>query len=144
MCVFLSWVGESVGSLNQTKAHTKNAPPPPQAGKKGLHAGADSAPPPARVTDLSLDARKARSYLPHLQREADVRAVVDYVFSGSRFKVGGVAVGGWRWWLLLLRSIGADAHIHTQSPHKHNHPPPPPHTKNKKKSSSSPRRTAPS
>lgn len=60
----------------------------PQAGKKGLHVPSGEAPPPARVTDLSLDARKARSYLPHLRRESDVRAVVEYVFSGSRFKVG--------------------------------------------------------
>ena len=71
---------------------TNHRPTPrcnPQGAKKGLHAGGDSAPPPPRVTDLSLDARKARSYLPHLQRESDVRAVVEYVFSGSRFKVRG-------------------------------------------------------
>ena len=57
-----------------------------KAGKKGMYSGG-AAPPPPRVTDLSLDAKKARSYLPHLQRETDVRAVVEYVFSGSRFKL---------------------------------------------------------
>ena len=44
--------------------------------------------PPARITDLSFDAKKARSYLPSLQRESDLRAIVEFVFSGSRFKVG--------------------------------------------------------
>jgi len=57
-----------------------------KGGKKGMYSGG-AAPPPPRVTDLSLDAKKARSYLPHLQRETDVRAVVEYVFSGSRFKL---------------------------------------------------------
>lgn len=57
-----------------------------KAGKKGMFSGGP-APLPPRVTDLSLDSKKARSYLPHLQREAAVRAVVEYVFSGSRFKV---------------------------------------------------------
>lgn len=76
----------SLGHSHNTIITTSPTLASTQAGKKGVHAPGE-APPPPRVTDLSLDARKARSYLPHLQREADVRAVVEYVFSGSRFKV---------------------------------------------------------
>lgn len=40
------------------------------------------------VTDVTqLDANKARQYLPYLKRNGKQRAVVDYEFSGSRFKV---------------------------------------------------------
>jgi hypothetical protein len=40
------------------------------------------------VTDVTqLDSNKARQYLPYLKRAGRQRAVVDYEFSGSRFKV---------------------------------------------------------
>jgi hypothetical protein len=52
---------------------------------QGMHS--PDAAPVNRVTDLSLDSRKARQYLPFLTRQRDIRAVVEYVFSGSRFKV---------------------------------------------------------
>lgn len=130
------------GQLNSPPERYPTPPPPqpeppgainPQGAKKGLHAGGDSAPPPPRVTDLSLDARKARSYLPHLQRESDVRAVVEYVFSGSRFKVceggegWGMAVCGWivssSYWHTNASRPAPPAHAHTPNP-----PPPPPLT----------------
>lgn len=57
-----------------------------KAAKKGIHSPSE-APPAPRITDLSLDSKKARQYLPFLLRQRDIRAVVEYVFSGSRFKV---------------------------------------------------------
>ena len=47
-----------------------------------------AAPPPGpRVADLVGDARRARTFLPALQRAATVRATVEAVFSGSRVKL---------------------------------------------------------
>ncbi|KAG5176046.1 hypothetical protein JKP88DRAFT_270898 [Tribonema minus] len=57
---------------------------------KGAKRGAHSEkPPPAnRTADLTGDARKAKQHLPHLQRAGGgMRALVEHVFSGSRFKV---------------------------------------------------------
>jgi staphylococcal nuclease domain-containing protein 1 len=56
-----------------------------KAGKKGIHS--PDSPGLPRVTDLSLDHKKARTHLPFLQRQTDLRAIVEYVFAGSRFKV---------------------------------------------------------
>ena len=57
-------------------------------GKKGLHS---SAPPPARVapTDLSLPNAKerAKSYVGSFQRQGRLRAVVQFIFNGARFKL---------------------------------------------------------
>lgn len=44
-------------------------------------------PPPPKVADLAGDAKRARTFLPSLQRQRSVRATVEAVFSGSRFKV---------------------------------------------------------
>ena len=56
--------------------------------KKGLHS---SAPPPARVapTDLSLPNAKerAKSYVGSFQRQGRLRAVVQFIFNGARFKL---------------------------------------------------------
>ena len=60
--------------------------------KLRLHSG--RAPPPGpRVADLVGDARRARTYLPALQRAATVRATVEAVFSGSRVKLRAPAEG---------------------------------------------------
>lgn len=56
-----------------------------KAGKKGIHS--TETPPLPRITDLSLDSKKARTHLPFFQRQTDLRAIVEYVFAGSRFKV---------------------------------------------------------
>lgn len=54
---------------------------------KGIWAPDDKAP-VFYVTDVTkLDANKARQYLPYLKRNGRQRAVIDYEFSGSRFKV---------------------------------------------------------
>lgn len=57
-----------------------------QTQKKGLHSGKE-APPEQRFTDLSTDANKAKQYLPFLKREKTTRAIVEYVYSGSRVKL---------------------------------------------------------
>nr|CAD1836694.1 unnamed protein product [Ananas comosus var. bracteatus] len=55
-------------------------------GKKGIHSNKD--PPVMHVTDLTTaTAKKARDFLPFLQRNRRHSAVVDYVFSGHRFKL---------------------------------------------------------
>ena len=60
--------------------------------KLRLHSG--RAPPPGpRVADLVGDARRARTFLPALQRAATVRATVEAVFSGSRVKLRAPAEG---------------------------------------------------
>ncbi|TMW64988.1 hypothetical protein Poli38472_009155 [Pythium oligandrum] len=61
----------------ETKAQTQ---------KKGLFSGKD-APPEQRYTDLSFDSTKAKQYLPFLTREKNIRAIVEYVYSGTRVKL---------------------------------------------------------
>ena len=54
-------------------------------GGKGVHS---SKPPPThRVSDLQQDSTKAKNFFPFLQRAGKTAAVVEYVASGSRFKV---------------------------------------------------------
>mmetsp|Transcript_28764 Transcript_28764/g.37765 ORF Transcript_28764/g.37765 Transcript_28764/m.37765 type:complete len:904 (+) Transcript_28764:127-2838(+) len=53
--------------------------------KKGMHKG--TPPPVTRVTDLTQNKKQAIQYLPFLQRQRTVKAYIDYVFAGSRFKV---------------------------------------------------------
>jgi len=54
--------------------------------KRGLHSGRK--PPTRPVYDLSAgSANEAKEQLPFLQRAGEMAAVVDYVFSGHRFKV---------------------------------------------------------
>lgn len=52
---------------------------------KGLHSGKEH--PPPRMGDASENAAKANSFLPGLKRAGRVPAVVDFVASGSRFKL---------------------------------------------------------
>lgn len=55
-------------------------------GKKGIHSAKD--PPVMHITDLTTtNAKKARDFLPFLQRSRRHSAVVDYVLSGHRFKL---------------------------------------------------------
>ncbi|OQS04612.1 nuclease [Thraustotheca clavata] len=56
-----------------------------KASKKGLHSTKPS--PEPRITDLCFEANKAKQYLPFLQREKTLRAVVEHVYAGNRFKV---------------------------------------------------------
>lgn len=60
----------------ETKAQTQ---------KKGMHSGKES--PERRFTDLCFDATKAKQYLPFLTREKTIRAVVEYIYSGTRVKL---------------------------------------------------------
>ncbi|WCJ36376.1 TUDOR-SN protein 1 [Euphorbia peplus] len=54
--------------------------------KKGIHSAKE--PPATHIQDLTLlSAKKARDYLPFLQRSRKMNAVVDYVLSGHRFKL---------------------------------------------------------
>ncbi|KAL8230450.1 hypothetical protein R6Q57_000228 [Mikania cordata] len=56
------------------------------AGKKGIHSAKD--PPSMHVTDLlTTSAKKAKDFLPFLQRNRRMAAVVEYVLSGHRFKL---------------------------------------------------------
>ncbi|CAI9773683.1 unnamed protein product [Fraxinus pennsylvanica] len=56
------------------------------AGKKGMHSSKD--PPVVHITDLlTASAKKARDFLPFLQRNRRMTAVVEYVLSGHRFKL---------------------------------------------------------
>ncbi|KAI3463513.1 hypothetical protein Pfo_020176 [Paulownia fortunei] len=56
------------------------------SGKKGMHSAKD--PPVRHVTDLlTASAKKARDFLPFLQRNRRMPAVVEYVLSGHRFKI---------------------------------------------------------
>lgn len=56
------------------------------AGKKGIHSAKD--PPVMHITDLlTASAKKARDFLPFLQRSKRIPAVVEYVLSGHRFKL---------------------------------------------------------
>jgi staphylococcal nuclease domain-containing protein 1 len=54
--------------------------------KKGLHSGKDT--PVMHITDLTMvSAKKAKDFLPFLQRNKRHSAIVEYVFSGHRFKL---------------------------------------------------------
>lgn len=56
------------------------------SGKKGIHSAKD--PPSMHVTDLlTASAKKAKDFLPFLQRNRRMTAVVEYVLSGHRFKL---------------------------------------------------------
>ncbi|KAI6675794.1 hypothetical protein NL676_003700 [Syzygium grande] len=56
------------------------------SGRKGMHSSKD--PPVMHITDLvTASAKKARDFLPFLQRSRRVPAVVEYVLSGHRFKL---------------------------------------------------------
>ncbi|XP_010250439.1 PREDICTED: staphylococcal nuclease domain-containing protein 1 [Nelumbo nucifera] len=56
------------------------------AGKKGIHSAKD--PPVMHITDLLMaSAKKAKDFLPFLQRSRRLPAVVEYVLSGHRFKL---------------------------------------------------------
>ncbi|CAB4310792.1 unnamed protein product [Prunus armeniaca] len=56
------------------------------AGKKGIHSAKD--PPVMHITDLmQASAKKARDFFPFLQKRRKIPAVVEYVFSGHRFKL---------------------------------------------------------
>ncbi|KAL5979958.1 Translin-1 [Asimina triloba] len=56
------------------------------SGKKGIHSAKD--PPVMHITDLTMaSAKKAKDFLPFLQRSRRLPAVVDYVLSGHRFKL---------------------------------------------------------
>lgn len=56
------------------------------SGKKGIHSKKD--PPAMHITDLlSASAKKTKDFLPFLQRNRRMPAVVEYVLSGHRFKL---------------------------------------------------------
>ncbi|XP_042498409.1 ribonuclease TUDOR 1 [Macadamia integrifolia] len=56
------------------------------AGKKGIHSAKDS--PVMHITDLTMaSVKKAKDFLPFLQRSRRLPAIVDYVLSGHRFKL---------------------------------------------------------
>ncbi|GAV82791.1 SNase domain-containing protein/TUDOR domain-containing protein [Cephalotus follicularis] len=56
------------------------------SGKRGIHSAKD--PPVMHITDLTTaSAKKARDFLPFLQRSRKIPAVVEYVLSGHRFKL---------------------------------------------------------
>ncbi|CAA0806834.1 TUDOR-SN protein 1 [Striga hermonthica] len=56
------------------------------SGKKGMHSAKD--PPVRHVTDLlTASAKKAKDFLPFLQRQRRMSAVVEYVLSGHRYKI---------------------------------------------------------
>ncbi|XP_034706766.1 ribonuclease TUDOR 1-like [Vitis riparia] len=56
------------------------------AGKKGIHSAKDS--PVTHITDLvTASAKKAKDFLPFLQRSRRLPAIVEYVLSGHRFKL---------------------------------------------------------
>ncbi|KAI3512755.1 hypothetical protein L1887_20074 [Cichorium endivia] len=56
------------------------------SGRKGIHSSKD--PPVMHVTDLlTASAKKAKDFLPFLQRNRKMSAVVEYVLSGHRFKL---------------------------------------------------------
>ena len=54
-------------------------------GEKGMHSKKD--PPINRIVDASENITKARSFFPSLQRQGKLKGIVEYVWSGSRFKV---------------------------------------------------------
>ncbi|CAN0280563.1 unnamed protein product, partial [Hapterophycus canaliculatus] len=48
---------------------------------------ATAAPRAHRLTDLCGDSKKAKTYVNFLVRQGNVKAIVEHVFGGSRFKV---------------------------------------------------------
>jgi staphylococcal nuclease domain-containing protein 1 len=64
-----------------------------KAAKKGIFSGREA--PPTRSNDISTPGNgiKAKAYLPSLQRSGKVTALVEYVLSGHRLKVGNVDQG---------------------------------------------------
>ncbi|KAJ3146034.1 hypothetical protein HDU89_006764 [Geranomyces variabilis] len=56
-----------------------------QAAQKGIHSPKDA--PVYRISDASANVAKAKSFFPYLQRAGNVAGVVDYVSSGSRFRI---------------------------------------------------------
>lgn len=57
-----------------------------KSGKKGMYSGKDA--PVMHVNDfITASAKKAKDFLPFLQRNRRMTAVVEYVFSGHRFKL---------------------------------------------------------
>jgi staphylococcal nuclease domain-containing protein 1 len=56
-----------------------------QEEKKGIHSG--KAPKAPRINDVSENAAKAKQFLPFLQRQKRIPAVVDHVVNGSRLRV---------------------------------------------------------
>lgn len=57
-----------------------------QTKKKGIYSGKEVVT-GQRYTDLCFDSVKAKQYLPFLSREKTLRAVVEYVYSGTRVKL---------------------------------------------------------
>ncbi|XP_057767720.1 ribonuclease TUDOR 1 [Salvia miltiorrhiza] len=56
------------------------------SGKKGMHSAKD--PPVRHMTDLlTANAKKAKDFLPFLQRNRRMSAIVEYVLSGHRYKI---------------------------------------------------------
>ncbi|KAJ3300565.1 hypothetical protein HK104_009900, partial [Borealophlyctis nickersoniae] len=53
--------------------------------QKGVHSTKEA--PVYRITDASFNAARARQFFPYLQRSGVVNGVVDYVASGSRFRI---------------------------------------------------------
>ncbi|KAJ3158927.1 hypothetical protein HDU86_002096 [Geranomyces michiganensis] len=56
-----------------------------QTAQKGIHSPKE--PPVYRISDASANVAKAKSFFPYLQRAGNVAGVVDYVSSGSRFRI---------------------------------------------------------
>ncbi|KAL6495805.1 Translin-1 [Orobanche gracilis] len=57
-----------------------------KSGKKGMHSKKE--PPAKHVTDLlTAPAKKSKDFLPFLQRSRRMSAIVEYVFSGHRYKL---------------------------------------------------------
>lgn len=57
-----------------------------QVAKRGLYSTKARAA-DVRLTDLSIDGAKAKQYLPFLKREKTLKAMVEFVYSGSRVKL---------------------------------------------------------
>eukprot|EP00602_Paraphysomonas_sp_CaronLab_P001201 CAMPEP_0185019232 /NCGR_PEP_ID=MMETSP1103-20130426/1860_1 /TAXON_ID=36769 /ORGANISM="Paraphysomonas bandaiensis, Strain Caron Lab Isolate" /LENGTH=865 /DNA_ID=CAMNT_0027549435 /DNA_START=359 /DNA_END=2956 /DNA_ORIENTATION=- len=55
--------------------------------KKGLHGNAASSDTSSRVNDVSTDGKKAKAIFGMLQKDKTYKALVEHVFTGSRFKV---------------------------------------------------------
>lgn len=57
-----------------------------KAKKLGSHSG-KAAPAPEKIIDLAGDAKRARAFLPYLKRQKTHKALVEFVFTGSRIKL---------------------------------------------------------
>merc|ERR1712020_80001 len=55
--------------------------------KKGMHGKKDKEQTTRRITDMAGDVNKSKQFLPFLQRAGRMQAVVEFVASGSRFRV---------------------------------------------------------